>query len=210
MFTGIIKEVGKVLEISGTNEKKLTISTKKIHQDQKKGDSISINGACLTVTSNKNGNLEFDIITETLEKTNLGKLQTGSPVNMETALKINDGIHGHLIQGHVDTTAEVIQPPTKENKQTLTINFPPHISKHLALKGSITINGVSLTISKLEKNTFSVSLIPETLTETNLGLVKKGDIVNLEVDLISRYLERLINEKEDQSNYRFLFDRGFI
>lgn len=187
MFTGIITETGKTLKIKkGKKAWTFTIQTKSILKDKKIGDSIAINGACVTITGIKGKNFNFDAIPETLKLTNLRDLKKGSKVNLEPSLKLNQSLDGHFVQGHIDETGTVMS----FKKEKLTIKFPQKLAKYLAFKGSVAINGVSLTISDLKKDTFSVELIPHTLKMTNLGELKKGDKVNLEIDMIARYLER--------------------
>lgn len=191
MFTGIIQTTGQVSAIKA--KKNLTtfhIKTAKALK-AKIGDSIAINGACMTVTSIKKSSFTFDCIQESLSLTNLSELQIDSQVNLEPALTLNQGLDGHIVQGHIDCVGTINKLEQKNNKATLEIRHPKKIAKYLALKGSITINGVSLTITKLTNNNFSVELIPHTLQETNLKNLRKGSKVNLEVDLIARYLERL-------------------
>lgn len=211
MFTGIISETGKITKIEqGEKSTTFTIETTNILKDKKIGDSIAINGACMTITSIQANIFTFDTITESLNRTNFGDIKKNDEVNLEPALTLNQALDGHLVQGHVDTTGEVLELSEKENRSTLTINLPKEISKYLAFKGSITINGVSLTVSDLQEKHFSVDLIPHTLEKTNLGKLKKGDKVNLEIDIIARYLERLVTEKESETKFDFLIRRGFI
>ena len=177
MFTGIIQEVGKVPKVKNKKDEKIfTIETVKILESKKIGDSIAINGACLTVTE-----------IETLDLTNLSEIKENSEVNIEGALKMGQSLDGHIVQGHVDCIGKVLG----WKKNVLQIKFPSKIQKYIALKGSITINGVSLTISKRKKEEFEVSLILHTIQNTNLGKLKKNDKVNLEIDIIARYLETL-------------------
>jgi riboflavin synthase len=208
MFTGIIEEVGQISTITKSNDRKtISILAPKIASKVSSGDSIAVDGACLTVTGTTHNTCTADAIEETLNRTIIADYQTGRRVNLETSLTLQKNISGHLVQGHVDATGTVTAM-TQRNE--LEIAFPPDLAHFLALKGSITINGVSLTISGLEDTTFKVSLIPLTLRETNLGGLKKGARVNLEVDLIARYIERTIREKEEQSKYQFLKERNII
>ena len=194
MFTGIIKEVGRIEKIkSGKNIKTFTVKANSTIKNKKVGQSIAVNGVCVTITGIKKNSFDFDAIAETLERTNLGFLKLKNEVNLEPALTLNQSLDGHLVQGHVDTQGETISLKNRKKHTILTIEFPTEIGKYLAFKGSITVNGVSLTISKLEEKTFSVDLIPHTLGKTNLGKLKKGDKVNLEVDIIARYLKRMLD-----------------
>ncbi len=207
MFTGIIQEVGKVEKIEKSpTGLTLFIESKKAINNKKIGDSIAVNGACLTIVEIKDNTVSFQIIEETLSKTNLKNLEIGSEVNLEPALTLNQGLDGHLVQGHVDCEGIV------ENfeESTLTIKFPLNIADCLAFKGSITINGVSLTISNLQESTLAVSLIPHTLSSTNLKNLKKGNTVNLEVDLIARYLKNMMEKRDNEAKYEFLKERNLI
>lgn len=195
MFTGIIKSVGTVEEVS----KNLL----KIKHDLEvtPGDSIAINGVCLTV----NDDGAFDVMDETLKCSNLGELQVEGKVNLEPALEFNGKLDGHLVVGHVDFVGEVL-----ESGSTLKITFPTEYSKYFAMKGSVTINGVSLTISGLSEDWLEVSLVDFTLKNTNLGELKAGDKVNIEVDLIARYVERMLEGREGQTKFEWLKERNFI
>ncbi len=211
MFTGIIKESGKVKNIE-KKEKFWTFSveTKDILKEKNIGESISVDGVCITITNIDKKTFTFDVIPETLEITNFKKLKIASEVNLEDALRLHQSLDGHLVQGHVDTTGKVITLEEKNNKTVLTIQFPKKIAKYLAFKGSITINGVSLTISNLQRNTLSVELIPHTLKKSNLKNLKKDDLVNLETDLIAKHLDRLLGEKEGEAKYNFLLERNLL
>ncbi len=179
MFTGIIKSIGEVLE-AGNNllriEHNLEVAA---------GDSVAVNGVCLTV----NDDFAFDVMDETLSCTNLGGLEVGDKVNLETGMELGDKIDGHLVSGHVDFVSEVIG----FDDEILRVSFPADYAKFFALKGSVAINGVSLTVSGLGEDWLEVSLVDFTLKNTNLGELKAGDKVNIEVDLIARYLERMIS-----------------
>lgn len=208
MFTGIIEEIGQITGLTqGDDRVSFSILAPKSASKANLGDSIAIDGACLTIRSIEGETFIADVIEETRNRTIIGTYHVGQKVNLETSLTLQKGINGHLVQGHVDTTGTVVQ---MTGKNELEIEFPPDLARFLALKGAITINGVSLTISDLQERTFQVSLIPFTLQETNLGDVKKGDKVNLEVDMIARYIERIIHEKEEQSKYHFLKERNLI
>lgn len=207
MFTGIIQEVGKVTKIEKSpTGLTLFIEIKKIIENKKIGDSIAVNGACLTIVEIKDNNVRFDVIDETLSKTNLKNLEIGSEVNLEPALTLSQGIDGHLVQGHVDCEGIV----ERFEGQKLTVKFPLNIAECLAFKGSVTINGVSLTISNLQEDTLTVSLIPHTLENTNLKNLTKGNTVNLEVDLIARYLKNMMEKRDNEAKYEFLKERNLI
>lgn len=207
MFTGIIQELGEVTNIEDKQNLKIfTIKSSKVVKDKKIGDSIAHNGACLTITDFTEEGYKCEAIEETLKVTNLGSLKVGDIVNLEESLKMGSSLDGHFVQGHVDNMGTVAD--WKENN--LEIIFPPELAKYLSYKGSVTINGVSLTISKLNEKSLEVSLIPHTLEHTNLGKLKKNDKVNLEIDMLARYLESLLNSKNSEAKYEFLKERGFI
>lgn len=184
MFTGIIKEIGflknKIKHSKAVFD--LEIACKKIKP--KAGDSIAVNGVCLTVVKKTNTGFWTNVVSETFKKTNLKFLNTNSPVNLEPALKMNDKFDGHFVTGHIDDIGTVLKISARE----LIISFPKNLSKFIAKKGSVALNGVSLTVAKVQKNKLSVALIPFTNKNTNLGILKKGDKVNIEIDIIARYL----------------------
>lgn len=210
MFTGIIQRVGKVVKIlQKDNFKTFEIAANKFAEKKKIGDSIAINGTCVTVIKFDENGFQFDAIEETLNLTNLKNLKINDEVNLESALTFGETLDGHLVQGHIDCTG-IVEKFSRDTKNALTIKFPSKISKYLAFKGSISINGVSLTISDLQIDSFSVEIIPHTLDNTNFKNLKKGDEVNLEIDLISRYLERLLDRKSGETKYEFLVERNLI
>ena len=183
MFTGIIEELGQVKSALRKGSLLiLSIQTDKAAQDTKVGDSIAVNGVCLTV----NDDGVFDIMEETLRLTNLGDLRVGDKVNLEPALRVGDGLDGHFVSGHVDFVGEVLR-----DGNVLRVSFPFDYRKFFALKGSVALNGVSLTISQVNPDALEVSLVDFTLKNTNLSDLKKGDKVNVEVDLIARYLNEI-------------------
>lgn len=214
MFTGIIQEVGTVKNVTKRHETTtFTIESKKLTPLLNIGDSVSVDGACLTVVQKKKDHFEVEAIPETLKRT-IGKYyREGSKVNLEPAMQLSDRIHGHMVTGHIDFTGKVSKEETEAESIRLQVTFAPNYAKYFALKGSVTINGVSLTISNLLADSFEVEIIPHTLKNTNLGGRKdenENPEVNVEIDLIARYLESLLNAKEGESNYFFLKERGFI
>lgn len=211
MFTGIIKELGKVTKVEKA-EKSTTfvIQAKEVIKNKKIGDSIAINGVCTTITKLNETSFQVELMPETIKITNLSRVKENSEVNLEDSLTLQQGIDGHLVQGHVDTTGEVTEFTKNEDQVRLTVSFPKKIEKLLALKGSITLNGVSLTISDLRTSTLTVDLIPLTLKETNLKDLKPGDQVNIEIDLIARYLKNMLDSKEKESKYEYLKERNFL
>lgn len=211
MFTGIIREQGKILKIDGNKGNLvLTIAAKEVLKNKKTGESIAVNGACLTIIDLKKDCFQVEIMPETTRKTILGNLKPGDLVNLEPALTLSESLDGHLVQGHIDSLGVVKDVKLDGNSKVLTIKFPELISKYVAYKGSITVNGVSLTVTDIDTDTFSVALIPHTLENTNLDQLKIGDKVNLEVDMIARYLDRLLQHKNQQTEYEWLMERGFV
>lgn len=208
MFTGIIEELGTILALNQKDQVLvLTISAPKTAPKLALGDSISIDGACFTMVASTPDSFTVEAIPETLERTIIKNYAVGTIVNLETTLTLQKGISGHLVQGHVDGVGKI----TSINEQhEIEIAFPPELGRFMAFKGSITVNGVSLTISKLMLGTFQVSLIPFTLEQTNLGKLTVGSEVNLEIDLIARYLERMMEAQEGQAKYHFLQERNLI
>lgn len=223
MFTGIIQELGtiqKIENVHATNPEadetktaliRLTIKAPNILSQKKKiGDSVAVDGACLTITSLTGETFTADAIPETLNKTIIVTYTEGTQVNLEEPLKIGDTLDGHMVQGHVDFVGKITNIKTDCDSTILRISFPEDYAKYFALKGSVTINGVSLTISLLLESSLEVSLIHETMSKTNLGSLKINSPVNVEIDLIARYLDSLLQDKAQQTNYWFLRERGFI
>ncbi len=193
MFTGIITELGKISRIKEEkNHLCFEVDAKVSIKGKKVGESIAVDGVCVTITSLSNKSFCFQLMKESLNVTNFAKRKINDEVNLEPAVTLTQSLDGHMVQGHIDSVAEVLNVDKYKSQFVLTLKIPTKISKYIALKGSISINGVSLTVSDLQKNTFSVALIPHTLQKTNLGKLKKGDKVNVEVDIIARYLERLL------------------
>ncbi|HAW52414.1 MAG TPA: riboflavin synthase [Flavobacteriales bacterium] len=191
MFSGIIESQGEIksLDLKGTN---LRIGVKSpISEELKIDQSLAHNGVCLTITEISNGVHYTDAIKETLDKSNLGKLKIGGHVNLERSVRLNDRLDGHIVQGHVDQTAELIDVKDQNGSWQFTFRFTKKPLHTLIDKGSITINGVSLTISELKENVVGVSIIPYTYENTNFGDLKPGDLVNIEFDVIGKYVEKL-------------------
>jgi len=190
MFTGIVQALGTVTAITILNDesKKLNIDASKLGSEFSIGESINVNGVCLTVEKNENSNLSFTAVKETLDRTNLKELEQGSKVNLERALTLSTLLGGHLVTGHVDKTSKVIKIQKSDNWTILEISMNDDDKKYLIHKGSITLNGVSLTISDIKTESFEVNLIPQTLMETNLNNLKVNDEVNIEFDLIGKYV----------------------
>ena len=195
MFTGIVEELGTVTKIeNGPDSAKLTISANDFFADIKLGDSIAVNGCCLTAVTNTDDMFTVDVMKQTLAVTNIGKLKVGDVVNLEKAMKVSDRLGGHIVQGHVDSLATLSAINQGEDWYELVFEVPASYLKYMQSQGSITLNGVSLTIAKLDdgNHQLSVWLIPETLKRTNLSKLKVGDQVNLEVDVLAKYVERIM------------------
>ena len=209
MFTGLVESIGKIENMAIDNlGARLSFSCDFLDSNSVKiGDSISVNGACLTVTSIKNNIYTVDVMKETLNCTNLKNLKTGDIVNLERAMKINSRLDGHLVSGHIDKIASV--KSLKHEGFSKRIEFICN-NDLIILKGSICVNGISLTVSNLTNDGFEVSLIPETIKNTNLNKINSGDIVNIEYDLIGKYVKKFLN-KENTSNITedFLKENGF-
>lgn len=214
MFTGIIEEKGIVHSIrQGQNSARLVIYASKVLEGLHIGDSINTNGSCLTVVHFDHKGFEVDIMAETMRRTNLHLLKNGSIVNLERALQLNSRLGGHMVSGHIDGTG-VITKFTKEDISTwITIKADKEIMRYIIHKGSIALDGVSLTVASLTADEFSVSIIPHTSHETTLLKKKPGDLINIECDLIGKYVEKFIlKQDQDQHNqidYNFLKKHGF-
>jgi riboflavin synthase len=188
MFTGIVVEQGVVEQ----PPPQLVLRAAGIAGDVAVGDSVAIDGCCLTVTSVEGDRMRFDAVPETLRRTTLGGLGPGSTVNLEPALRAGDRMGGHLVQGHVDGVGELVQAQPEEEALNLTFAAPEPVLRYVIEKGSITVNGVSLTVTRFDDATFSVSIIPHTREVTNLGGLQPGGRVNLEADIFGKYVERLL------------------
>ena len=191
MFTGIIEDIGEVLEIKKDGDKIFYISTKINYQNLKIGSSISCNGICLTIIKkgkkNKKNWFAISASRETLSKSNLNITKIGSLLNLETSLKVGDELSGHLVFGHIDGKLKLIKKKNVGSSKILIFNMPLNLRNYIAPKGSVAINGVSLTINNVSKNIFDVNIIPHTLKGTNFDKIKIGELLNMEVDMIARY-----------------------
>jgi riboflavin synthase len=193
VFTGIIEELGVVDDIEEQQDAvRLTVRGPLVSLDAKLGDSIAVNGCCLTVAQRDGESFTADVMRETLDKTSLGVLEPGGRVNLERAVTATTRLGGHIVQGHVDGTGRLVSRTPSEHWEVVEISVPEPLSRYLVDKGSITVDGISLTVVSAGSDTFTVSLIPETLARTTLGLKQAGDPVNLEVDVIAKYVERLL------------------
>ena len=191
MFTGIVRETGEIVEKKESPDGvTFRFRVGDLYHDLDIGHSISVNGVCLTVTEMDSGCIEVDASPETLLRSNLGDTGIGDPINLEPPLKLNDVLGGHLVQGHVDATGEVLEIRKDGNSFVFRISLPEEVSRYCVMKGSITVDGISLTISGLGENFMEVTIIPHTMDMTNMSNLKSGDKVNLEADVISKYVEK--------------------
>ena len=197
MFTGIVEELGKIQKIEGGSNCKLTISAKKILEDIKLGDSIAVNGICLTVVKFTSSSFTVDIMMETWKRTSLYKLNPGSPVNLERAMPANGRFGGHIVSGHIDGTGEIVSIRQDGNAVWYRIKTSKKIMKFIIQKGSIAIDGISLTVAEAGNADFYVSVIPHTLSNTVLATRHPGDIVNLENDIVGKYIESFTKKIEN-------------
>jgi riboflavin synthase len=199
MFTGLVADLGKVEEVSPDGEGvRIEIGTT-LAGELSEGDSISVNGVCLTATSVRENGFRADVMAETLRRSSLGPLQSGDGVNLELAMRAGDRFGGHMVQGHVDGTGTVSGTQDEGFSRNVTIAAAPEILRYIVEKGSITVDGVSLTVASLDDESFTVSLIPETLERTTLGSATPGRVVNLEVDVLAKYVEKLIAARTVES-----------
>jgi len=212
MFTGIIEDLGVIQSIKlSSHSAMLRISSNLILSDLKIGDSIAVNGICLTATSFDSDSFTVDVMPETLRKTNLGELKHGHKVNLERALTLSARLGGHLVSGHIDGVGKIRKRFNQDIATIIEIQYPPELGKYLVPKGSVAIDGTSLTIVEVKADSFSVSLIPHTRGLTALGEKTVGAAVNLEADVIAKYLEKLMNRKESGGiSKAFLTENGFI
>jgi len=197
MFTGLVEETGTLLAFEQSSSgARLTLRAPLVCSDTKLGDSIAVNGCCLTVTVRDGDTLSFDLLAETLARTNLGQLQPGVPVNLERALAAHARLGGHFVQGHIDTTSEILVFEPVGADHRLEIALPADVARYVAFKGSIAIDGISLTVADVQADRFVVWIIPHTLAMTNLRTKRAGDRVNLEFDLLAKYVERIVSAKQ--------------
>ncbi len=197
MFTGIVEELGEVTAVDDRGDSvRLVVRGPLVTSDAVHGTSIAVNGVCLTVVDMADGTFGADVMRETLDRSVLGSLAVGSPVNLERPMRLDGRLGGHLVQGHVDGTATIVGREHSPHWDLVRITLPAGLARYVVHKGSITVDGVSLTVSALDDETFSVSLIPTTLAVTTLGRKVVGDPVNLEVDVVAKYVERLVAAKE--------------
>jgi riboflavin synthase len=216
MFTGIVEELGTVKSLSVRSESgRLSLTAQRVLSDVRLGDSIAVNGVCLTVVSFSAREFTADVMPETLRKTNLNRLRPGDPVNLERAMALGGRLGGHLVSGHIDGTGRIIERREEGNAVIFRFSTAPDVLRYIIPKGSVAIDGISLTVADLSLEGFSVSVIPHTAAMTTLGCKGEGDMVNLENDMIGKYVDRLLQiqhgdrQKEDLS-MEFLKANGFL
>lgn len=198
MFTGLIEEVGSVLSLeAGGRDRQIRIAAPRLAESIRLGDSVAVNGCCLTVAHHRGDQLTFDLLEETLDRTNLKSLRRDSRVNLERALAADGRLGGHFVQGHVDCTARILASGTNQTDQRLDLELPAAFAHYIVSKGSIAVNGVSLTVAEMLPGSFTVCIIPHTKAQTNLGGARAGELVNLEFDLIAKYVERIFDRNDD-------------
>jgi riboflavin synthase len=216
VFTGLIEEIGILEEANkGAKSAQLTISANKVLQDIKLGDSVSTNGVCLTVVRFSNNSFTVDVMPETMRRSNLKNLKHGNKINLERALKLGDRLGGHIVSGHIDGVGLVRAIEEEDNATWVTIEAESEIMRYIIEKGSIAIDGTSLTVAYVDNKAFKVSIIPLTRDETTLLSKKVGDEVNLECDMVGKYIERFTMFNKDNDNRReinmdFLKENGFV
>jgi len=198
MFTGIVEELGTVAGVEDQGDAiRLSVHSPHVLVDAGLGDSIAVNGCCLTIAERDGDTWTADVMQETLDKTSLRGVQPGDRVNLERAVTPQTRLGGHIVQGHVDGVGEVVSRTPSEHWEVVEVTMPPELSRYLVDKGSITVDGVSLTVVEAGEDRFTVSLIPETLARTTLGSRQPGDRVNLEVDVLAKHVERLLEHRKD-------------
>ncbi|NLI13264.1 riboflavin synthase [Pelotomaculum propionicicum] len=216
MFTGIVEELGIISAVRrGADSAQLVIEASKVLEGSRVGDSIMVNGVCLTAVHFGATGFTADVMAETLDKSNLGGLRTGDRVNLERALRLSDRLGGHLVSGHIDAVGKIAGRRQYDIAILIEIKAPAEVLRYIIKKGSVAIDGTSLTVADLGPDSFQVSLIPHTAHMTTLGFKKPGDTVNLEGDLIGKYVERLLNLQENSTgksklSMSFLAEHGFL
>jgi riboflavin synthase len=200
MFTGLIEEIGTLLGVSVNEQgRQLQLLAPRIAQETQNGDSIAVNGCCLTVVAHGGGEITFDLLEETLNRTNFRTLRRESGVNLERALLANGRVGGHFVQGHVDSPARVLALDQNGTNQRLEIELPTGFAHYVSCKGSIAVNGISLTVAEISEKSFTTWIVPYTSAQTNIGTTAVDDLVNLEFDLIAKYLERMVDRHVSRS-----------
>ena len=209
MFSGIVEEVGRVRELSSHH---ISVAARSVLTDTRVSDSISVSGVCLTVTGVDSESFSADVMPETLRRTNLGSLTPGDMVNLERAVTPSTRLGGHIVLGHVDGVGRVLSIVSEESAAILTVQAPGDVMRYIAVKGSVAVDGVSLTVARLMPDSFAVSLVSYTTSQTTLGLARPGRTVNLEVDVIARYIERLYGQRGEGEGvtWQLLQEHGYV
>ena len=210
MFTGIIKEIGTVKSIVRGSVYKLVIEAAEVSGGVQIGDSVAVNGVCLTVTAINNSDLSFDAVSETISRSSLSELKYGGKVNLEPALRVGDMLGGHIVQGHIDGIGTVKKISSAAYDAVIEISAPSSIMHQIVEKGSVALDGVSLTVAKCSESGFSVAVIPHTLQNTVLHERKAGDKINIETDILGKYVEKLLHGKKTDVTMDFLTEAGFL
>ncbi|CAM5371512.1 riboflavin synthase [Streptomyces narbonensis] len=200
MFTGIVEELGEVVAVEQLEDaSRFRLRGPLVTEGAQHGDSIAVNGVCLTVVEHGDGEFTADVMAETLKRSSLGALEAGSRVNLERPMAVGDRLGGHIVQGHVDGTGTILDRTPSEHWEIVKVGLPAHLSRYVVEKGSVTVDGVSLTVVEVADDWFTISLIPTTLALTTLGIKQSGDPVNLEVDVIAKYVERLLGPNAQEN-----------
>lgn len=214
MFTGIIEDTGKVISVeSHGREKRVTIGLPSHLTEVQVGDSINVNGACLTVAKINGQTVQVDVSQETLERTVLGELREGDQVNLERALKLSDRLGGHIVTGHIDGIGVIVDKRKERDFLQLRLKIPESVSRYVVEKGSIAVDGISLTVNECQGQEVQITLIPYTIEKATLKDKKAGDRVNLEADILGKYVEKLVGQRDKKSGQMdrsFLIEHGFI
>lgn len=214
MFTGIVEDKGKVVRVEYQGrEERLTIGLPRHLTEVQLGDSINVNGVCLTVVGNKEQAIELDLSQETLQRTVLGELKEGDQVNLERALRLNDRLGGHIVTGHIDGIGVIAEKRKERDLFLLRIKIPESVARYVVQKGSIAVDGVSLTVNEYQGGEIQMTLIPFTIEKTTLEDKKVGDRINLEADILGKYVEKFLGQREKKSrkvDRSFLEEHGFI
>lgn len=206
MFTGIVEEIGRVQSMAPN---RLVLTARRVLEGTRSGDSIAVNGACLTVTRMDAGSFTVEIMPETLRRTSMGNLRPGDPVNLERALRVGDRLGGHFVQGHVDDIGRILALTPEQEALLMRVSAPAGIMRYVVEKGFIAVDGVSLTVIARDAGSFAVSLVGYTREHTNLGMKRTGDPVNLEADIIAKYVEQLTGSSRTGVTAEFLREHGF-
>ena len=211
MFTGIIEEIGTIKNVRrGSRSSEMIISASKVLEDIRPGDSINTDGVCLTVTDFTDKTFTVDVMPETMTRSAFGELKPGSRVNLERAVRLSDRLGGHIVNGHIDGTGKIGRIWKDENASWFTINAESRILRYILEKGSVAVNGISLTVARIDLHSFDVSVIPHTQAMTTLTAKKPGDPVNIECDVIGKYVEKLQSAGNEKINISFLAENGFL